>query len=959
MKHLPTASHRKPSWTSVRPGASQALREFSAVLVAVLVGASLLLVCGPLWSGTPDPELIKDIAIAGEGSRPTLLEVMDGYVLFAADDGVHGLELWRTDGTALGTGLVKDIFPGPTSSLIVFSFQQQQWAKVGNKLVFAANDGVHARELWITDGTDAGTQLLKDINPGDAVFSWSNPEWFEVASGTLFFSAESANDRELWKTDLTEAGTVRVKDIRVGGDSNPYYLEAFNGDVYFTANGGIGNQLWRSDGSELGTEIVALGSTGTSQSELTAAGPLLFFTTIDADGSELWTYDPVGDTAAQVKDINVGAVGSNPRDLTVLGNKVYFTANDPSSGYELWESDGTALGTTLVANLSPGSDSGSPKNLTAFGSDLLFSASQGFLDAALYLHSPSGPTTTLLEDFLDSSPTALEVIGKAGGLALVSATDAAGGKELWSTDGTAAGTILVKDIDPGIASSDPGTGLTLSGELIFPATDSHGEELWKTDGTESGTDKITDIHTGNLGSISRTDCPDPGMSDPSCDNPFDRVAAIGETLFFVAETETSGSEVWKTDGSELGTALVKDIVSGAGGSNPNYLTSLGDTVLFTASQFLDNELWRTDGTEAGTFRVKNINEAGSSEPRDFLTVGSVAFFSAYHSDSGRELWRSDGTEEGTYLVKDMLPGTDSSSPSHLASYQGSLVFSAAYDVESENEPWISDGTEAGTMLLLDIHPTSGSSPHSFVELAGELYFRASEPVSGAELWKTDGTTVGTVLAADFCAGACGTDATPKGIFNGELFVAHEANTPDRGGSEGIHLSKLDTLGNVSFVTELCLHECAEDRQFAINDQGIFFVYLRDSESTEGELWTSDGTSAGTLQLIDIHPTQGSHPRMMTPLGRQLFFSAEDGTNGRELWVTDGTLDGICQSHLNLGGRSMGQAASKSATKTISSSGIVGDGAVVQLNAEESVRLGSGFRVEAGATVNISSATVCP
>ena len=168
--------------------------------------------------------------------------VNNGQLFFIADDGVHGPELWRSDGTPAGTFLVKDIVP-PELADVPAAYPGPLFA-FGDLLYLGANDGAHGQELWQSDGAMTGTTIFKEINPGVASAS---PVDF-VAGGDLFFF--SANDgvhgRELWQSDGTVAGTRLVADLYPGSASaNPYSLTVFSDTLYFTANNGIdGRQLY-------------------------------------------------------------------------------------------------------------------------------------------------------------------------------------------------------------------------------------------------------------------------------------------------------------------------------------------------------------------------------------------------------------------------------------------------------------------------------------------------------------------------------------------------------------------------------------------------------------------------------------------------------------------------------------------------------------------------------------------
>src|SRR5262249_13319240 len=155
------------------------------------------------------------------GPRPSGLAAVGGTLFFAANDGVHGTELWKSDGTEAGTVLVKDINPNSAYGFPVASYPHSL-THAGRTLVFAAHDGTNSLELWKTDGTAARSALLKDTNPGGGN-NGSLPNRLTAVNGTLYFTAFVPDTGiELWKSDGTAAGTVLVKDINPGSaSSNP------------------------------------------------------------------------------------------------------------------------------------------------------------------------------------------------------------------------------------------------------------------------------------------------------------------------------------------------------------------------------------------------------------------------------------------------------------------------------------------------------------------------------------------------------------------------------------------------------------------------------------------------------------------------------------------------------------------------------------------------------------------
>jgi ELWxxDGT repeat protein len=458
--------------------------------------------------------LVKDINPGSDTSFVGIDDVgqfteFNNKLYFVADDGVNDRELWVSDGTTAGTQILKDIFPNsaisyggnfPRPSL-------RDATEFNNKLYFSANDGVNGVEPWVTDGTTAGTQLVADINPdsGD-----SNPQNFNVLNNKLYFSASDAvNGSELWVSDGTTEGTQLFKDINPGNYGSYPYDSAvpydstdstvFNNKLYFSANDGV-------------------------------------------NGKELWVTDGTTEGTQLLKNINSSDYGSFARDFVELNNKLYFSANngadDGVDARQIWVTDGTTNGTQLLKNIFLNSfpyNSSQPSKLTKFNNKLYFIGNdedEFRSRPELWVSDGTQNSTQVLKNILPSSPL-IEFNNKL----YFSADDAGSsdGIELWVSDGTTEGTQLVKDIRPGLSSgSQPNNFAVFNDKLYFSANDGvNGIELWVTDGTAAGTQLVTDINPGSDSSFVRD------------------LKVIGDELFFAADNGTTGLELFKLtlDGS--------------------------------------------------------------------------------------------------------------------------------------------------------------------------------------------------------------------------------------------------------------------------------------------------------------------------------------------------------------------------------------------------------------------------
>jgi len=361
---------------------TSSLSDLANINGTLYLGAVDALAGKELWrsDGTPNgTQLVKDIQPGAGNSIPTNITSVNGTLFFKADDGTNGRELWKSDGTQAGTVLVKDINPGGDA---MSSFSGHPLTPINGNLLFVADDGINGYELWVTDGTQAGTVMVTDINPGGDAFTLASQFSIVNINGTLYFPADDGtNGEELWTSDGTAAGTMLVKDINTAGDSNPDFLTNVNGTVFFAAQRSVleGEELWKTDGTEAGTVLVKninpiLAGSSTLFGLTNVNGTLYFHADDGGTGRELWKSDGTPAGTELVKDIN--PLGNSfPSWLTNFNGTLYFSAaaSGNATHSELWKSDGTAAGTVLVRDIAPIGGS-RPYSLTNVNGTLYFGA---------------------------------------------------------------------------------------------------------------------------------------------------------------------------------------------------------------------------------------------------------------------------------------------------------------------------------------------------------------------------------------------------------------------------------------------------------------------------------------------------------------------------------------------------------------------------------------------------------
>ncbi len=829
-----------------------------------------------------DFEIIKDLnqQFNSDGSTPNYLTAVGSTLYFTATTDALGAELWKTDGTQSGTVLVKDIAPG------VLGSGPYQLTNVDGVLYFRAySPEENVQRLWKSDGTAVGTV------PIDAAIS-VRARYLQNVNGVLYYIDERSDTGwELWRSDGTAAGTRIVKDINPGSDgSYVRQLVSVGNTIYFSAlTSTTGYELWKSDGTEAGTTMVVElfpgGESSRPGAMVNLNGVLLFEATDNVYGRELWKSDGTAAGTVLVKDIQpTGGTTGTLGSAAVLGGNVYFGANDGVHGFELWKSNGTLGGTVLVKDIAVGSDAGLSERfavtaqITRVGSSLFFSARSGTGGQELWKTDGTTAGTVLVKAFPNDSagygPLSLTAVGN---VLYFRASDDATGFELWRSDGTTAGTFRVRDLRAG---SSGGLGSVLfnpqltivNGALYFRGNDGFtGTEIWKSDGTDAGTICVKNLVTGTRDSF---------ITDP---------IELGGRLFFISNsTDNYSTSVWRTDGTPVGTSVV--------GSQDLYvngpLVRMGTHLYFQGGRGeTQGGLWRTDGTDVGTVLCVPGNSF-----LELTSTGNRLYFRAPVDNFGDgRLWVTDGTVAGTFALAGTQPLYPLLIPTNLTNVSGSLYFTA-YDQLGGRELWTTDGTNAGTRRVKDIVPGSqGMLTHpdevTLTNVNGQLYFNTQISGQPKALWRSDGTEAGTVKVTDSSTGF--SFRYPNLISNVGGAVYFVGSDTDPNVSHYGLWTYSPTTGTAKFL-------------FSLESQGFYPTYLSDLADVSGtlfftissqgnsgvKLWKSDGTTAGTKFLQDIHTIPRTNSRTsLSNVQGTLFFSAFNQLTGHELWKTDGTSAG--------------------------------------------------------------------
>lgn len=617
---------------------------------------------------------------------------------------------------------------------------------------------------------------------------------------------------------------------------------------------GINSTLWVSEGTLASTVQLSPNITfDVSSYTFGVIGQKLVFAgRTAATGIELYITDGTPAGTQLLKDIMPGPPDSEPYDGVMMNNVFYFSAFTTAEGRELWKTDGTEAGTTLVKDINPG----------AAGSN----------DPGAYFPIANGSWF------------------------LFSAKGTADGRELWKSDGTGAGTIQLKDINPGADSSNPDYFATFNNIVLFSATTKNeGSEYWRSDGTSGGTYMLKDINpgAGDANVIQIEIFPGTGIYVPF--PIFSGYHVFNNKAFFSATDGTNGGNLYVTDGTTANTTLVKTIIAGPSVAEImmfNAVNSAGKFFFSVTNGDDRAELWQSDGTPGGTALFKSfyLSSSGGSVPiilKDFsfnqggftgeLFQGNKFFFTASLLPDGNELWISDGTIGNTAMVKNIGPGnSDGIEGSFSYLYTKDLLYFSADNGSKGVELWRSDGTGDGTNMVKDIHLNAGhSEPQMMIINNGKVFFGANDgdDLDHPDLFVLDGNFLPLpVSLISFTATISGADVQLQ------WQTAREINTRDytvERSRDALHFESAGTIPAKGIVTGPIQYQFADIKALVTNSGNIFYrlaVNDRDGKITYSKVLLVQGkTENWNVSVLGNRPGEklrisvsgGSEPIQLT------------------------------------------------------------------------------------------------
>lgn len=809
------------------------------------------------------------------------------------------LRVWTSDGTSSGTGIrIDQPLSGPATILGLASAGERLFA-----LVWPA--GAEGPALWASGTSGAGMLRIADL-PAEFRYPQGGRALRALGSRLLLL----ARGADLWVSDGTPNGTFAATDLAASGESVlPETLSIDGGRAFFGVGRSFESSLWESDGTLGGTfEVYARGDEGggatvQGPNPVVAIGPRRIFVrdfdsgyqvvSVHVDSGELVEF---GEICPEPPIWASPCPG--PHWVARLGEKAAFYRPDGRDGAVL-VTDGTLAGTVPLATLCSKPCSFGPDLLGRFEGRLFLDAEAGLVSVG-----ENGSVTVHAPDFAvraggGSFPHALE-IARAGDYLLFPAYEPAFGSELHRVEEAPDSEALVRDLRRDAAGTSFGYGIELDGELVLYANGS----LVATRGTRASTRCLLGdecnpdafaasegdplwrlgelVLTGRGYAIDRTARTATDLFAGSHAVPWLVGVAPGEADYVDRGAAADDVALWTSDGTVEGTRRRATFL----GSLFLDYRRLGNQRIVSTGDWLDERLWSWRPGLA----EPELLARGPDRKRDLGATATTAYFAGEHvCCEGPRLVATDGTAGGT---RDLVAFENGARFLSSAILGERLVFLVSrWDPPARRfDLWVSDGTVEGTRGLRSFGPQSDSSLArlGFGRLGDRMAFIGASSEGRTELWATDGTVAGTQFLDPLLDDGVETRPVLLASNGTRLYVFGFEDAPATGaGVSRLRLWTITANDSVAELLEEWRHRANPDDQvlglFAFVGDRLAFV--RREPGHGNELWTSDGTPAGTRRVLDLLPgSRSSFPEDLFVVGDALLFSADDGLHGRELWI---------------------------------------------------------------------------
>lgn len=796
----------------------------------------LLLFLFPLLSYGQSPNLVKDIK--SSVLNPSSNEYNSGrkiaignHLFFFTEDPCYGIELFVTDGTTDGTRLVKDIFPGESTSMgFPINFAAFQ-----NELYFVANDGATGFEIWKSNGTVSGTNRITDFPLAyNSQYSFSSPSQLTTAQNQLYFLTD--NRRQLWAINSTgSVDLIQSFNNNNSGQEITTIIPTSSNTTYFITSD---LSIWKTDGTNQGTMLL-----GNLPININNGSYLNYFLPTIVN-NDLYLLFQVANASSPVSNY-LYKTTTTPGTLTLVkefDNTLNFNFNQPlatngkltfveRSLGNIWVSDGSETGTQIISNFGLGAYPGTilPIQLNP--------------NQSIYVARDDEPYISIT-----------------------------------STDGTTTNSFEIIQI-PVTTNEDIKHLGTQNGIAYFAigAFDSPQSELWQSDGTTNGT-----FFTGVL-----LPTVQPSDSPTVTDNGL---------FYFISLSQPIGIfNLWQTDLTQNGTKAVgEEVYSYNNGAHPSNFVTYNNQFFFKADDDNGSSTWITDGTNSGTQKANSIlpaiaNSQSSSEWQGFL----------YYSN-GDNIYKTDGSNSSLAFQGNTIQ--------EVNTFNNKLLFTTV-DIGGGGFPFYdpvllqeasSDGNY--TEVMIDSDGWTIQDLSNFKVINGDLYFISREGlfIGGSTqgccayfrngIYRYDGTTI---FPLQYYADGQNVSTPPLSIeyvpglgnelatLNNEVFFTDHRTLFKTGNGSDL-ITTITTLPEVDYL----------NFDYLSSAHGLLYFSANDGISGY-EIWRSDGTSAGTFLLKDLNPgSLGSCPKQVVegPNGKS-YFLTDNCNKDFAIWETDGTASG--------------------------------------------------------------------